>query len=212
MASRETPPPGKGSILIISAPSGSGKSTVVRRLLRSVRGLEFSISYTTRAPRAREKDGKDYFFVSPARFKRMIEARDFVEWAKVYGNYYGTSRRQILEAQQSGRDILLDIDVQGHHKVRRSLPDALSVFLLPPSYQELRRRLERRHSDAPEVIKKRLAAARAEVRRWREYEYVVVNEDLQQATRALRQILAASHFRRDAQREKIQRISKTFGG
>lgn len=184
----------------------------MRRLLRSVRGLQFSISYTTRLPRAREKNGRDYFFVSHARFREMIAARDFVEWAKVYGNFYGTSRRQIVESQQAGRDILLDIDVQGHRKVRRRLPEAVSVFLLPPSYQELRRRLVRRHSDVPEVIEKRLAAAREEIRYWREYEYVVVNEDLEQAVRALRAILAASRFRRNPQEGKIHQICRTFGG
>lgn len=208
----ETTPRRKGTIAIISAPSGSGKSTVVRRLLRSMRGLEFSVSYATRVPRAREKDGRDYHFVSLARFKRMIAARDFVEWARVYGNYYGTSLRQIEAAQRAGRDILLDIDVQGHRKVRRRLADAVSIFLLPPSYGELRRRLIRRHSDAPDVIEKRLAAAREEIRHWPEYDYVVVNDDVRQATRSLRAILTAASLRQESQHTRIRKSCKTFGG
>ncbi|MGH9350782.1 MAG: guanylate kinase [Terriglobia bacterium] len=208
----ETFPGCKGTIAIISAPSGSGKSTVVRRLLRSMRGLEFSVSYTTRAPRPREKDGRDYHFVSAARFKQMIAARDFVEWAEVHGNFYGTSRRQIEAAQEAGRDILLDIDVQCHRNVRRRLVDAISIFLLPPSYPELRRRLVRRHSDAPETIERRLAAARKEIRRWPEYDYVVVNDDVTQATRALRAILTAAGFRRECQQRRVRKICETFGG
>src|SRR5579875_2388014 len=212
MASKQTLPEGEGNIIIISAPSGSGKSTIVRRLLASSRGLEFSVSYTTRPRRAREREGKDYFFITVAQFKRMTAAGEFVEWAKVYGNYYGTSRRQLAEARQAGRDILLDIDVQGHRKVRRQLPEAISIFLLPPSFQELRRRLIRRHSDAPQTIEKRLAAAREEIRHWLEYDYIVVNDDVRQATAALRNIVVAARFRQINQRKKIQQILKTFGG
>lgn len=203
---------GAGSVIIISAPSGSGKSTVVRRLRALMQGLEFSVSYTTRPPRPRERNGRDYHFVSAARFRQMVVSREFLEWAKVYGNSYGTSRRQILDAQRAGRDILLDIDVQGHQKVRQQLPEAVSVFLLPPSFQELRRRLTRRHADAPEVIERRLAAAREEIHHWREYDYVVVNDDVRQATRTLRTIVTAARWRRDNQKQKILEISKTFGG
>ncbi len=212
MASNQTSPEGVGNIVIISAPSGSGKSTLVRRLLASTRGLEFSISYTTRRPRAHEREGRDYFFITVAQFKRMIAAREFVEWANVYGHYYGTPRRQLVEARQAGKDILLDIDVQGHRKVRRQLPEAISIFLLPPSFQELRRRLMRRHSDAPQTIEKRLAAAREEIRHWPEYDYIVVNDHVRQATGALRSILAAARFRQTNQQEKIRQILKTFGG
>jgi guanylate kinase len=212
MASNQTSPKGEGNIVIISAPSGSGKSTIIRRLLASTRGLEFSVSYTTRRPRPREREGKDYFFIAVAQFKRMIAAHEFVEWAKVHGNYYGTPRRQMVEARQAGKDILLDIDVQGHRKVRRQLPEAISIFLLPPSFQELRRRLIRRHSDAPQTIEKRLAAAREEIRHWREYDYIVVNDDVRQTTGALRSILAAARFRQTNQQEKIRQILKTFGG
>lgn len=142
----------------------------------------------------------------------MIAANDFVEWAKVHGNFYGTGRRQIEAAQRAGRDILLDIDVQGHRGVRRRLRDTLSVFLMPPSFSELRRRLVRRHSDALETIDRRLARAREEIGYWREYDYVVVNDDLAEATRALRAILAAARFRRENQQRIAEKICASFGG
>jgi guanylate kinase len=201
-----------GSVIVISAPSGSGKSTLVRRLMASLPGLVFSVSYTTRPQRRGERNGKDYFFVSPAEFKRRVAAGEFVEWADVHGQFYGTSRRQVRKAQQAGKDVLLDIDVQGHSQVRRRLPDALSIFLLPPSYQELERRLRRRHSDAPEVIRRRLANARREIRRWREYDFLVVNERLPGAVRALEAVVRAVRVRRQAQQERAKKIEKTFGG
>ncbi len=199
-------------MVIISAPSGSGKSTVVEGLLKSSPGLRFSVSYTTRAPRDGEQNGREYFFVTPARFHKMVAAREFVEWAKVYGNFYGTSRRQIEEAEQAGSDILLDIDVQGHRKVRKRLPWAVSVFLLPPSYDELKRRLAARNSEGPAVIEKRLAAAREEIKHWPEYDYLVINDDVVRARNVLQAIVAASRVRRQNQRKEIKKICKTFGG
>jgi guanylate kinase len=201
-----------GSLLVISAPSGSGKSTLVKRLLATVPGLIFSVSYTTRPRRAGERDGRDYFFVSEARFKRLAAAGDFAEWAQVHGYYYGTSRRQIRRAQAAGQDVLLDIDVQGHGQVRRRLPDAVSVFLLPPSFRELQRRLRRRHSDSPQVIRRRLRVAKREIRRWREYDYVVVNDRLERAAGALRSIVEAVRVRGTVQQEHVKKILKTFGG
>jgi guanylate kinase len=203
---------GAGSIVIISAPSGAGKSTVVRRLLSSLPGLRFSISYTTRRPRAREKNGREYFFISPARFKEMAAAGEFVEWARVYGNFYGTSSLQLQQARREGKDILLDIDVQGHREVRRRLPEAISIFLLPPSYQELRRRLVERRSDSAAAVGRRLSAAREEIRHWPEYDYIVVNDEAGRATRALRAIIKAARFHRQNRREEVQQICKTFGG
>lgn len=203
---------GPGSIIIISAPSGSGKSTVVQRLLASMPRLRFSISYTTRRPRSQEKDGREYFFVSSAKFRKMAAAGEFVESARVYGNLYGTSRLQLQEARLAGRDILLDIDVQGHQKVKRRLPEAVSIFLLPPSYQELRRRLIDRRSDTPDVIVKRLRAAQEEVRHWTEYDYVVVNNEVNRTVRALRAIVRAARFHRENGRHEIQEICRTFGG
>jgi guanylate kinase len=202
----------RGSIIIISAPSGSGKSTLVKGLLASVQHLVFSVSHTTRPRREGEKNGRDYFFVSPARFKRMIAARAFAEWADVFGNFYGTSWKQIRAAQSAGKDVLLDIDVQGHQQVRRRLPEAVSVFVLPPSYQELERRLRRRHSDAPDVILRRLAAARKEMLRWPEYDYLVVNDHLERATQALSWVVKAAGFRVQIQHDRAQKIQKSFGG
>jgi guanylate kinase len=202
----------RGSIVIISAPSGSGKSTLVQRLLARMPGLRFSISYTTRPPRRGEKHGRDYFFVSRRKFQRMVAARELVEWARVFGHFYGTSRRQLREAQDAGQDILLDIDVQGHRQVRRRLPEAVSIFVLPPSSRELERRLRQRHSDAPEVIARRLNDARKEIRHWPEYDYLVVNDRLTKAARALQAIVEAARLRREVQQGPAQEIARTFGG
>jgi guanylate kinase len=202
----------EGSIVIISAPSGAGKSTVVRHLLSSAPGLRFSISHTTRRPRPWEKNGREYFFVSPARFKEMVRAGEFVEWARVYGNLYGTSRVQLEQARRKGRDILLDIDVQGHREVRKRLPQAVSIFLLPPSYEELKSRLVDRRSDSAAAIQRRLKAAREEIRHWPEYDYIVVNDEADRATQALRAIVRAVRFHRKSRRREIQQICKTFGG
>lgn len=202
----------RGNVIVISAPSGSGKSTVVRRLLQAEAGLEFSISYATRDPRRDERDGREYHFVSVQRFRQMIAKREFAEWARVYGHYYGTPLRQIESAERSGRDIVLDIDVQGHRKVRRRIPRAVSVFLLPPSYRELRQRLIRRHEDSPEAIRARLAAAKEEIKCWRQYDYVVVNDKLEVTVQWLRAIIAAAHLRCESQETVALKVVKTFGG
>jgi guanylate kinase len=202
----------RGSIIVISAPSGSGKSTLVKRLLARVPGLRFSVSYTTRPPRRGEKHGRNYFFVARREFRRMIAAQEFVEWANVFGHLYGTSRRQLRAAQEAGQDILLDIDVQGHRQIRRRLPEAVSIFVLPPSYRELERRLRHRHSDAPEVIARRLNDARREICHWPEYDYLVVNDRLGKAARALQAVVEAARFRRYVQRDRAKEIGKTFGG
>lgn len=202
----------RGSIIVISAPSGAGKSTLVKHLLASVPSLTFSISHTTRPPRPGEKNGRDYFFVTPVRFKRMVAAGDFVEWAEVFANLYGTSWKQLQAAQNRGTDVLLDIDVQGHRQVQRRLPEAVSVFVLPPSSQVQERRLRRRHSEAPEAIRKRLVAARKEITSWPEYDYLVVNDRVSRATEDLRALVLAARLRRRNQEEYARKISKTFGG
>jgi guanylate kinase len=202
----------RGSIIVISAPSGAGKSTLVKRLLASMPDLKFSVSYTTRPPRRGERNGRDYFFVTRQRFRRMIAAEEFVEWADVFGHLYGTSRKQLRAMQEAGRDIVLDIDVQGHRQVRKRLPEAVSIFVLPPSYWELARRLRHRHSDAPAVIARRLSDARQEIRHWPEYDYLVVNDRLPTAMRALRTVVEAARSRREVQRERAKQICRTFGG
>ena len=142
----------------------------------------------------------------------MIARHEFVEWADVYGHLYGTGRRQLRAAQVAGRDILLDIDVQGHRQVRERLPEAISVFILPPSFQELSRRLRNRRSEAAEQIERRLATAREEITHWQEYDYVVVNDRLANAIQVLRGIVQAARFRRLNQERRIRKIIKTFGG
>jgi guanylate kinase len=202
----------RGSIIVISAPSGAGKSTLVKRLLAALPGLRFSVSCTTRPPRPGEKNARDYFFVTRERFQRMIAAEEFVEWADVFGHLYGTSRRQLRAAQEAGKDILLDIDVQGHRQVRKKLPEAVSIFVLPPSFRELVRRLRARHSDTPDVIERRLRDARKEIRHWPEYDYLVVNDRLPQAVQALRAAVEAARVRRQTQQERARYICRTFGG
>ena len=202
----------RGSIIIVSAPSGSGKTTLIKRLLAAAPGLQFSVSYTTRPPRHGEKNGADYFFVTRKVFERMIHAGEFVEWADVVGHLYGTARGQLLAAAGEGKDILLDIDVQGHRQVREKLPEAVSIFILPPSFQELERRLRRRKSDSPEVIQRRLQNARREIGHWKEYDFLVVNDKLRSATKSLRAVLEAAKARVFVQQERAQEISQTFGG
>ncbi len=197
---------------MISAPSGTGKSTVVKRVVASVAGLSFSVSHTTRRPRSGEQDGREYLFISRARFKRMVAAGDFVEWADVHGNLYGTSWKELRKARKAGKDIVLDIDVQGHCQVRCRLPDAVSIFLLPPSFQELARRLCRRHSDATEVIESRLTAARKEISHWSEYDYVVVNDRISSAVQAVKTVVLAARLRRQNRQELVEDIRRTFGG
>jgi guanylate kinase len=201
-----------GNVIVISAPSGTGKTTLVSRLLRAVPGLRFSVSHTTRPPRPGERNGREYFFVSRRSFERKAHRGEFVEWAEVYGQLYGTSRQELQRARRANRDVLLDLDVQGHRQVRRCLPDAVSIFLLPPSYEELAKRLRRRHSDAPETIERRLADARREIRRWREYDFVVVNDAIATAGRALKAVVIAAGVRRKAQMGRISGILRTFGG
>jgi guanylate kinase len=211
MEKREVPC-GHGSIYVISAPSGAGKSTLVGRLIASMPDLAFSVSHTTRPRREGEKEGRDYFFVTRRRFERMIAAGEFVEWAEVFGHLYGTTKAQLERTLADGRDVLLDIDVQGHQQVRKRLPEALSVFILPPSFQELQRRLRDRHSDSPQVVERRLAAARQEISHWCEYDYLVVNDRIPRATQALRAIVQAARLRRQTQTGRAQEICRTFGG
>lgn len=202
----------RGGVIVLSAPSGAGKTTFAKRLLRAVPGLRFSVSHTTRPARAGEQDGHEYFFVSRRVFKGMIARGEFLEWAEVYGNLYGTSWKALQQAQAAGHDVLLDIDVQGQRQVRRRLPEAVGIFLLPPSADELERRLRRRHQDTEEVITRRLAEARGEVRRWKEYDFLIVNDKISSAERALKAVVTASRFRRGMQQDRARAIAKTFGG
>jgi len=184
-------------VYIVSAPSGSGKTTLVERLLREVPRLQFSVSYTTRPPRGTEQNGREYFFVTREEFEAMIRRQGLLEWAEVFGNYYGTSRRVWDEAREAGNDLLLDIDVQGAKQVKEKLPGAVSVFILPPSRQVLEQRLRTRSQDSEAVIAKRLEDARQEIHGFVRYDYVLINEDLERSARTLRSIILSERWRRD---------------
>ena len=199
-------------MIVLSAPSGAGKTTFAKRLLRSVPGLRFSVSHTTRRARSGEQNGREYFFVSRPVFKRMVAQGEFLEWAEVYGNLYGTSWKALERARAAGYDVLLDIDVQGHRQVQRRLPEAVGIFLLPPSSDELERRLRRRHQDTEDVIARRLSEARREVRRWREYDFLIVNDKISSAEKALKAVVIATRSRRAMQEDQARAIARTFGG
>jgi guanylate kinase len=188
--------PHKPLVYIVSAPSGSGKSTLVNELLKKVSDLEFSISYTTRAPRGSEVDGRQYFFVSRPDFEKMIEEGAFLEYAEVFGNYYGTARRFLREAEEHGRDLLLDIDVQGAKQIQDKLPDACSIFILPPDRKTLEERLRKRSEDREEVIQRRLDAATREIENYRRYNYILINDQLEDSIKLLRAIVRAERLSR----------------
>ena len=183
-------------VYIISAPSGSGKSTLVNELFKMVRHLDFSISYTTRPPRGREQNGKEYFFVSRKEFEAMIAADEFLEHAEVFGNYYGTARRFQREAEARRNDLLLDIDVQGASQVKRKIPDAVSIFILPPNRKELEERLRARALDSEAVIRRRLDTARREIENYSKYDYILVNNLLEQSAGQLKDIVLAERVQR----------------
>ncbi len=215
-----------GILFIISAPSGSGKSTLVSMLRTLVEGLDFSISYTTRAPRGSEEDGREYHFTTRERFEAMIRAGEFLEWAEVFGNYYGTAVSALAHASAAGKDLLLDIDVQGAVQVMEKLPAAVSIFVLPPSPEVLEIRLRNRslaeHVTSEDVIKNRLAEARNELKKIRSYKYALVNDVLDHAVGEMRAIvlcergerngvqLAASSCRTDAASSRLQAALQTF--
>jgi len=215
------------TVFIISAPSGSGKSTLVNEIRRRVPKLEFSISYTTRKPRGKETDGKEYFFVSREDFEDMIRDHFFLEYANVFGNYYGTARRFLEKAEILGSDLLLDIDVAGAAQIKSLLP-AVSIFVLPPNRAELERRLRERSQDSEETIQRRLDAASREIENYWKYDYILVNDRLPDSVAALEAILLSERGKRDGRpdeglsataqkyrlenvRERLQPILQSFG-
>jgi guanylate kinase len=191
-----TSSPHKTLVYIISAPSGSGKSTLVNEILKSVDDLEFSISYTTRPPRGSEANGRQYFFISRPEFEQMIRDDAFLEHAEVFGNYYGTARRFLEDAEQNRRDLLLDIDVQGAEQIQGKLPDATSIFILPPDRKTLEERLRKRSEDREEVIQRRLITATREIENYRRYNYILVNDQLEDSIKLLRAIVRGERLRR----------------
>lgn len=194
----------KPIVYIVSAPSGSGKSTLVGELLKAVPRLEFSISYTTRSPRGSERNGKEYFFVTRQDFERMRRDDEFLECAEVFGNCYGTARRFLRDAEQNHCDLLLDIDVQGADQVKRKLPDALSIFILPPDRKTLEWRLRNRSLDTEEVIQRRLVTASREIENYHKYDYILVNDRLEQSIEALKSIVLAERLRRAGQPQSAE--------
>jgi len=216
------------TVFIISAPSGSGKSTLVNVVRRTIPDLQFSISYTTRTPRGTEKDGCEYFFISRERFEEMIRNQEFLEHADVFGNYYGTAKSFLSKAESANKDLLLDIDVQGAEQIKRKLPEAISIFIMPPNRAELERRLRERSQDSEPVIQKRLKAAGREIENYRKYDYILVNDRLEDSVSTLEAILLSERLKRNGRadeklsaraekcrldriRERIQPILKSFG-
>ncbi|HJV06477.1 MAG TPA: guanylate kinase [Chromobacteriaceae bacterium] len=199
-----------GTIFIVVAPSGAGKTSLVAALLAAEPTVELSVSYTTRAPRAGEVNGQHYHFVDRATFESMIADGDFLEYAEVYGNYYGSSASWLKGRLDGGRDILLEIDWQGAQQVRKVFPDALSVFIMPPSMQELERRLRGRATDSEEVIARRMAEARAEIAKATEYDYILVNDNFESACADLVSIVRAARLTRAKQQVKLAETLATM--
>jgi guanylate kinase len=203
----------RGDLFIVSSPSGAGKTTLIHRVLQDPRiggTLHFSVSHTTRLPRVGERTGVEYHFVDEDAF-RAIEARGgFLEWAVVHGNLYGTSREEVEPRLESGIDVLLDIDVQGARQVRSHVPEAVKVIVFPPSREVLEKRLKARGSDAPDVVLRRLAVARKEMEEWGEFDYAIINEDLEAAVDELRSILVARRASKGRRRERLESILRTF--
>ncbi len=184
-----------GSLFVVAAPSGAGKTSLVRALLADAPLMQLSVSFTTRAPRPGEVEGRDYFFVDRPEFERRREAGEFLEWAEVHGNLYATSRTWIEGRIEAGVDIVLEIDWQGATQVQRLFPDAIGVFIVPPSIGVLRERLTQRGQDSAEVIERRVAAAQAELRQAHRFQYVIINQDFASALADLRTIVQAAHLR-----------------
>lgn len=185
----------RGMLVVVSAPSGAGKTTLCREVRSVVPNLAYSVSYTTRAPRPGEEEGKDFRFVSEAVFKAMADGEEFAERAIVHGNFYGTAIRPLDEALAAGLDILLDIDTQGARQIRKRYPEAAYVFIVAPSLAELEERLRERKSDSPQEIAKRIQRAREEIAAWREYDYLIVNRDLKEAVDQLATLIQAERCR-----------------
>ena len=204
-------------LIVVSSPSGGGKGTLIDRVLQTVPDVSYSVSYTTRAPRAAERDGREYFFVSTGTFEDMIRRQEFLEWANVYGFLYGTSRSQVERERAAGRDIILEIDVQGAASIRQRIDDAVTIFILPPSFELLRARLLARGTDSPVDLERRLRGAPAEVEQYQGFQYVILNDDINPASAQLASVIYAERARRERQELSLKdaladfaRVAKSF--
>jgi guanylate kinase len=202
--------PSVGILFLISAPSGTGKSTLASKMIQAVPGIEFSISYTTRGPRSGETDGTEYHFVDRERFDRMVRDGQFLEWAPVFDQRYGTALKKTQEALARGTDVLLDVDVQGARQVAQGPLPAVTIMILPPDYETLRSRLEGRDSEGPESRIRRLKEARREAGAFEEFQYIILNDDLESSVTALVSIVLAERQRRERQTEAVRGVLATF--
>ena len=201
----------RGMLIVVSSPSGGGKGTLIDRVLKIVDGVSYSVSYTTRAPRGAEQNGREYFFVSTAEFEEMIRRDEFLEWANVYGHLYGTHRDQVERERAAGCDIILEIDVQGAASIRRKVPDPVTVFILPPSFELLRERLVARNTDSPADLERRLRGAPAEVEQYKYFDYVLLNDDINRASAQLASVIYAERARRERQEVRLKETLLDFG-
>src|SRR5882724_2282161 len=202
---------GRGMLIVVSSPSGGGKGTLIDRVLKTVPGVSYSVSYTTRAPRGTEQNGREYFFVSTATFEEMIRRGEFLEWANVYGHLYGTSQSQVERERAAGHDIILEIDVQGAASIRAAIDDAVSIFILPPSFELLRQRLVTRGTDSAAELEKRLKGAPAEVRQDKDFQYVILNDDINRASQQLAAVISAERARQERQEVLLKETLADFG-
>ncbi len=200
----------QGILFVVSSPSGGGKGTLIKRALSRLPDLSYSVSYTTRQPRSGEVDGREYFFVTQPTFEAMTQANDFLEWATVHGKLYGTSRGQVSRDVGEGRDIILEVDVQGAASVRALLPESVSIFILPPSLEILRERLVTRGTDSAEELELRLRNAPTELKNYQEFDYVIINDDVDRAADLLTAIIAAERARLSRQELRIKRVVESF--
>jgi guanylate kinase len=203
---------GRGILFVVSSPSGGGKGTLIQRVLDKVPNLSYSVSFTTRAPRPGEIDGREYFFVATERFEEMVEAGEFLEWAIVHGKLYGTTREQVSHEISEGRDIILEVDVQGARSVRALLPDSVSIFILPPSFEVLRQRLQARGTDSPDELDLRLRNAPTELQDYSAFQYVIINDELDRAADEMMAVVQAERVRLSRQGERIKRVVEAFSG
>ena len=200
----------RGILFVVSSPSGGGKGTLIQRMLNKVLHLGYSVSFTTRAPRNGEVDGREYFFVTREKFEQMVAAHEFLEWALVHGKHYGTSRNQVLGEISAGRDIVLEVDVQGAASIRGLVPDSVSVFILPPSFEVLRQRLLDRGTDSPEELDLRLRNAPTELKDYAAFQYLIINDDVERAADQLSAIVHAERARLHRQGPRVKHMVEAF--